>query len=370
MKPADYFYVYYPFSLILYCMGFSFNNNKSLHSIITKILRLKSLLLLIYLVVYTCQNYFDYRSKKFEKFIKFNFFYLSTYIKSLIIIASFVIFTFKFGSISRLLLEIERHLNDKNRKSMKRFNTILAIFWTLAISANTGIYIFTTKTCVKDADIYTLLKEALWTLQAIAWFFTTHCVFVLSCYGIHLIETNSFEWMTNIAFQIDACSMRFLPKYKDLYEKIALILNLKNSVNNALGFLPMLYLCMSFSSTCLRLTHLSIHKECINAIILVLYFFEYSLIQSFNLFVIISVIHYQSKRLSSDQVMNYYRTYFENEQSTTAILQQNSLQSLLTSYCNFEYKAWNIFTIDKPLLLSFISTVVTFTVMLIQLIDN
>ena len=371
MKSTDSYYVYYPFSLILQVNGFYFNHYKKFHSLITAILRIKSFLLSTWTVVYTFQLLFDFKRKTFEKVIKFNLFYLSTHIKALIIIASFVIFTFKFGSISRLLLEIERHFNEKNRKSMKRFNTILAIVWTLAISANTGIYAFTTEMIDKDANFYNRLKTSLWSLQGVTWLLATHCLFVLSCYGIHLIETNSFACIDDTESQTSTSIVRNLPKYKDLYERIALILNLKKSVNTTLGFLPMLCLCVSFSSTCLRLTNLSIHKENIlNVVILLYYFFEYSLIQSFNLFVIISVSHYQSKRLSSDQVMNYYRTYFENEQSNTAILQQNSLHSLLTSYCNFEYKAWNIFTIDKPLLLSFISTVVTFTVMLIQLIDN
>ena len=371
MNSTDSYSVYYPFSLILYVMGFHFNSNKRFHSIISKILKVKSLLLLVYLVVYTFQLLY-FTQKEFEKFIKFNLFYLSTHIKSLIFLSSFVIFTFKFGSISRLLLDIERHLNNKNRKSMKRFNTILAVVWTLAILANTGIYALMCELIIKDSDSYTQLQEALWTLQDIAWFFATHCLFALSFYGIHLIERNSFEWITEINSQTDACSMRFLPKYKDLYERIALILNLKKSVNSNLGFLPMLYLCVSFSSTCLRLTHLAIHKESIfNIVILMHYFFEYTLIQAFNLFVIISISNYQSKRPSLDQVMAYYyRANFNNEQTSKAMMQQMALQNILSSYCNFEYKAWNVFTINKLLLFSFISTVVTFTVMLIQLIDN
>ena len=370
MKSTDSFYVYYPFSLVFYFMGFCFNKKRKVHSIITKILRLKSLLLLFYFVAFTFQNFFGHSHKASENFIKANIFYLSTHIKSLIFLSSFVMFIVKFRSISRLLLDIERYLNDKNRKSMKRFNTILAIVWTLAISANTGIYAFTTEMIDKDANFYNRLKTSLWSLQGVTWLLATHCLFVLSCYGIHLIETNSFACIDDTESQMSTSIVQFLPKYKDLYERITLILHLKKSVNTALGFLPMLCLCVSFSSTCLRLTNLSIHKEDIlNVVILLYYFFEYSLIQVFNLFVIISVSHYQSKRLNSDQLMNYYSANLQKEQGTRAILQQNALQNLLTSYCNYEYRAWNVFTINTLLLFSFISTVVTFTVMLIQLIE-
>ena len=296
MKSTDSYYVYYPFSLIFQVMGLYFDYNKKFPSIIRAILWTKSFCLSVYLVVQSFQLLFGFKRKISEKIIKFNLFYLSTHIKSIIIIASFLIFTFKFRSISRLLFNIEKNINEKNRKSMKIFNTILAVVWILAILANTALYALLTERAVKDMDSYTQVYVTLWTLQNIAWFFATHCLFVLSCHGIHLIETNVFEWVEDIESQMNTSILRFLPKYKDLYERIALILNLKKSVNTTLGFLPMLYLCISFSSSCLRLTHLSIHKDNINVIILIRYFFEYSLIQAFNLFVIISVSHYQSKR--------------------------------------------------------------------------
>ena len=128
----------------------------------------------------------------------------------------------------------------------------------------------------------------------------------------------------------------------------------------------MLWFSEAFISSCLRLTQLTIDKDSPSNIVKILhYFLEYILIQLFSLFYLLSINYFQSQRPSSNQIMMEHLAKNRNANNIDLILLQNSIYK----YEQFEYKALNTFTNGKGFLFTFVSTVITFTVMVIQLIQ-
>ena len=136
-----------------------------------------------------------------------------------------------------------------------------------------------------------------------------------------------------------------------------------------------------FVSTCLRITQLTFHKQ-FSLLSFINIFFEYFFLVALYIFHIALISYFQSKRPSLNSVLLWiancsYPTGKENNLELTykelleLVSEKLSLvQHVISIWNEPEYVAWSLFNIDRKYLIHFLSAVIPFSVMLIQLLQQ
>ena len=158
--------------------------------------------------------------------------------------------------------------------------------------------------------------------------------------------------------------------FENLKQTLIAIQNYKESINGILGIFPFLWFCELFSTTCLRLTYLTINKQdpelyYVNLI----RFSEYISICLINLTYVLVINYFQTHR----PTINELRICIDkncNSMDTKEIQLNNMLNNYFITYSQSKYMAFNVFVINNKFLFVFLGSVITFTVMLIQLLTN
>lgn len=316
-------------------------------------MRIKSSIILFGYIIYTFQFY------RSDRNLKQNLFNISFHMKSILGFICFVIFCLKLESIYSLLNSIDNHLDDKNRKCVNTMSIILAIIWIVSVVTNGLFFLVYVKLFYKELAEMNDISGILWSIQAVGWLLSTYCLKISVCYAIYVTERTSFRRVTASAIRSDR-----------LYQQLTAIIKLKKSVNNSLGFLPMIWFCLSFSNSCLRLTHIVVRTDRTTNIADIVYdFYEYGLIQLFNLAYVSSICYYQVQRPDFDDILGKYHDSWMSVADNKSIIMQNSLHNLINTYVNLEYRVWHVFKLNATFIFSLINTIIIFTVMLIQLIN-
>ena len=331
-------------------VNFDHKNSSKLKRLILLSFRFKSFLSLVLLVVQSLYIYI-YPETIFEN-VKFNLFVLSYHLKTVFVFILFMITSFKRKKINEILLTIEENIGCREKKSVNRLTKWLIILSIITVLFDTVLFLTVINLANIKTSVFQYFIDILWKVEGVATLYLTYSIVHSICYGIRLIEKNAFD-------QIDRDYKNVFIK-EEFYRKLIFILNLKKQVNDHLGHMPMIWFVNTFSSTCLRLSHLSIQKEHISdPCKLIQYFSEYFSIELFSLSYLIMINYYQSKIPTIEEIILKYNL---NDKQPTKII-------VIKAYCKFCYKTLNGFTINKTFVFSLLSTVVTFTVMLVQFVQ-
>jgi len=270
--------------------------------------------------------------------------------KTIIVFIGFVYFNINITKIKLLIKAITKNLNDTDRHKLKVLNRIFLAFWVILGLPAMGSY---------TKHMFLIIYNITWSIYGFSWIIAIPLLLIHISYGIHLVERKANKYMTE----------SFNPK--EFQRNIIIVNKLKESVNNCLGFLSFLTFYELFATICLRLTHIILNgfidDNFVDAIQGLIEFSEIILI---DLLYVFSVDYFQSQRPTVNDIIDRLS---QTNQLTTArdMNSQNILiQQLVHNYSNSEYKAWNVFTINKKFLFAFLASVVSFTVMLIQLLEK
>ena len=175
------------------------------------------------------------------------------------------------------------------------------------------------------------------------------------CYAVYVIEKRLL---------IDS-------NYEDLIKNLFNIQKYKESINDVLGIFPFLWFCELFSSTCLRLTYFAINKQNDPTFYgyLLKSLTQYICMCFINLFYLLAINYFQTHRPTVNELLEKY-------EKTNILLKYWDLQynvllnQKVQFYSQTKYMAFNVFEIDLNFLFVFLGSVITFTVMLIQILNT
>ena len=358
--------VIWPLNIVLFYLGIDFAKSiGSKRRIICLILRLKTLFIMVAFIPITLYLSVEQKEYNFGKSNDtVNLFGYSYHFKACIVLVSFVIFVHKSEQIESLVDDIERRLNDKEIRSMRRLSMVMSVSCVLATLANA--LAFTILPALELRAWSASVREGFWSTQVLIWHLSSHCFSIILCYGIRLIEKRTIKDILSADQHFKFKRRR--SNYIDLQRNIMDIQRIKESVNDNLGILPLLWFTQAFFSTVLRLANLVINKyNMYEWQWSIHYFFEYSMIRIFDLTYFFAINYYQSQRPTSNQLMSIFDDMdYDSTNNLRLILLQNSVRC----YAKFEYMVGNTFKMNRSFLFAFLSTVVTFTVMLIQLLES
>jgi hypothetical protein len=147
---------------------------------------------------------------------------------------------------------------------------------------------------------------------------------------------------------------------------------IKNQFNKLFGILPFLWSLELFISTCFRITQIALVRDSSKLLTIIRVSTEYIFLIIIYSIYFISISYFQSKRPS----LNCVLIWIENQSSNHVLSYEESIEKLsliqhvISIWNEPEYVAWNMFNIDKRFLIGFFSSVITFSVMLIQLLQQ
>ena len=154
----------------------------------------------------------------------------------------------------------------------------------------------------------------------------------------------------------------------NLNTNILLINNLKTSINDILGIFPFLWFCDLFTTICIRLTQTVINKD--YEMVYVLWnIIENAMIVFINLIYLLAINYFQTHRPTVNELVSSNH-HMLSAMSSRELLLKVIMNQNFNNYCRSKYMAFNVFAIDLKFLFSFTGSVITFTVMLMQLCSS
>ena len=220
------------FSSLFLWFGFDFGRSDG------KSMRMKLCLVMLGLISFVIKMYFvitvlmttiEYNSLQYKANKNPNLFIISYSLKTCFILISFIIFWIKFKKIKQILNQIQNHLNEKEKNSTRLCSILFLITWIIFSVGNSLLFF----SLLLPYDWREALRELLWGIQGLGWLCATQLLTVQTCYGIYLIEKNTFHIYPNIK----SLSSSTLDGF---HQRILMIIKLKESFNQDLGHLPLL----------------------------------------------------------------------------------------------------------------------------------
>ena len=145
---------------------------------------------------------------------------------------------------------------------------------------------------------------------------------------------------------------------------------IEESINKTLGLLPFLTIGDFFIDTSARIALFVLKVQSFDNFYLIYFWSEYIIIALIHISMIIILNHiknHKNNNYKSLFVQIYNHLYNDRNEMNSLDNKINSLINEIKIMEEFtELDAWNIFNIDKRLVISFLSSVIPFSVMLIQ----
>ena len=300
-----------------------------------------------------------------------NLFNYSINFKSVIVLISYIYFNIKIDKIRLLMVQITSELTKPDYRRMSNINFVFIFIWAFLVTINTGL-----SGWVSSRDMHRFVFEVIWSVFVFGWILVCVLFKIYLCSSIYLIEREILRQTNIIGTTEENNSEELKLNNEEVLNKFLSLEKLKQSIDEHLGLLPLLWFLESFSSTCLRLTQMASDISMVNDKneIFIDYFFEYSLLSIAYLFYIICLNYFQLRRPTKNDLIIWLKT-----QSTVSGFQSVAnnceikfllSQHLVHCYANNTYKAWNLFEIDVKFIFGFLGSVITFAVMGIQIINK
>ena len=295
-------------------------------------------------------------------------------LKSLTVLISYIYFNIKIDKIRLILVQINSELTKPDYRRMSNINFVFFFIWAFLVTINTALGGW-----VSSTYIHRFVFEVIWSVFVFGWILVCVLFKIYLCSAIYLIEREILRQTNIIGTSQENNSEELKLNNEEVLNKFLSLEKLKQSIDDNLGLLPLLWFLESFSSTCLRLTQMASDNIAMvndkNKIILFIdYFVEYSMLSIAYLFYIICLNYFQIRRPTKNDLIIWLKS-----QSTVSRFQSVAnncdikfllSQHLVHCYANNTYKAWNLFEIDVKFIFGFFGSVITFAVMGIQIINK
>jgi len=344
----------YPFSIVLLIISNDmFLNSKRYYIKLVKYV-LKVIIILVALRIYSfcIQQTLIYTGKQL-------IYVVSLMIKTTIILFGLIYFEIKCLKIEKTIVDIIRCLSDRDRKRLKLYSTIMTILWLMFVIISL-ISAFTYFIYCRIISFY-IFYDVFFSLQYYGFIIATNLLLIHTCYAVYLMEKSLLITAINHI------------NYEDFKQHLLNIERHKDSINESLGIFPFLWFCELFSTTCLRLCYFVINKLSVQQIYigLAVGMIEPICIFIINISCVLAINYYQTHRPTVLQLMSCVdNTLSKTLMTDRKLLSRIILKDCIHSYANCEYKAFNVFTINMKFLFTFLGSVITFAVMLIQLLNT
>ena len=342
--------------VIYYNLGFNLFKSRNLNqNIMSYVFRSLIIIFQIYFI-------FDaiYRTK--FKGIKKDLMRISYILKCCYFLITYIMFILKFKKIIKIYDTIEEKLDENMKIESNKLSVKLLLLYLGATILNfTGfasLLVLRSKSSVIEF-LLDLLCMVIWSIYCFGWIIAIILFYLMICNRIHILEVNLFIQMSKQQQQLFKKTIDFI----DFYQNLQFLTELKYSVNNVMGFLPFLWLLHSFVACCLRLTYTALNPDRFDPGVL----FESTLFGIYYSLFVITIDLIQSKRPDFQKLFNPFDINFPINSNQIRVL---FLQKLIENYNSICFMAFNIYKLENKLLLSFSSSVITFTVMLIQIIEQ
>jgi len=145
--------------------------------------------------------------------------------------------------------------------------------------------------------------------------------------------------------------------------------SIDNSLNDSIGFVPVIWLSYLFITLCITITHIATTKQSIemSSIISIDVFLIF-----FTLIIVIAIVGQLNTKYDINTITLIFNKRFSSELSINENLKLEMIQYLIeaSNRCYNRPKSFGLFNVNSTLILSFISSVITFSVMCAQLISQ
>ena len=271
---------------------------------------------------------------------------MSVMIKQSLIDIAYLYALCRAKHVRQLVSNISDNLVTTKKWSL--LSHILLIIWCIVVIINIMAVYFT----ITYHEHY--FVDYYWSLSCYGMLTGWALLYVYVIYGVHLIECNAIHVVMD--------SNEWHKSYERVIQSIIKVKELKDSVNQCLGVFPLIIFTELFITTCLRLTHLTIRRYIVGKWGNIHGMLEYTEICLLDIMFVICVEYLQSKRPTVSQMYSKLNALNVSEKVR---------QQFIYCYTKSAYKSsLNLFQINCKFLLTFIGSCTTFTVMLIQLLEN
>ena len=245
---------------------------------------------------------------------------------------------------------------------MSRYSKIITFIW-IAIILTDNIFNLYMTISLKAHPLYGLQKLS-WAIFMFGRIIAIPMLLIYVYYGVYLMEKrlilktdNSFEFNCN-----------------HLERQILMIQKFKIIINKSLNIFPFLWFCELFIITCFRLQHILLNPDynINNMYYLHKYhgYYEYLCFIIIDFGFVLAANYFQTHRPTVNELLSSVGKHYPSMTTRELMLKNILIQNLVHNYSQTKYTAFNVFTINIKFLFVFMGSVITFTVILIQLLDK
>ena len=290
---------------------------------------------------------------------------ISNFLNSFITLVLYIEFVIKFKTLLKLFRQIDQKIREQQKERVKRLSLTLSMTWIVAVTINFAVLTLKQDQIHRFVPIV-ITENLLKSIFGFGWIAATVLVYICVCHRIHLLE----ESLISDQRYDHNINHLFVGRYHllDFQQRIKFLITLKEVVNNEMGILPFLWFCQSFQKTCLELTFIAVFEKSNLFNSFVKSNLEFLIFYSMFIF---SIDYIHSQRPGVKQLLNMLNncTYSVSTLTTNPTIFL-SINILITDYNKTCYQIWNIYSIDKSFLSDYLNSVITFTVILTQIINQ
>ncbi len=296
------------------------------------------------------------------------YFTLAVLMKSITVFVLYLIVLINRKAIALLHNQIVKQIDNKNKVKIKKFSNILFVIWIFqmivnpTIEAGNELYSYKAMNNFEHSIESVIIREVLFSLYNFGWLLTTVGLYCFVVFSLYELEKQFWYNLSHVKLITGYHLIRYRKEYFHL-EK------LRQSLNEKLGILPLIWFAELFSSTCFRITQITskenfLFLSSLNK--LIYYFYEYFIFATVLIIVAIFISKIDIYHQNSNHLIGIINERLDNSMRTS-IEFMNFNQIINYNRSNCGLTAWNVFRLDHKIILTFTATVIPFTVMFIQL---
>lgn len=214
----------------------------------------------------------------------------------------------------------------------------------------------TTRLAVVSGEV---VKWTLWSTYNLGWLIASASFYSYIAFGYYRLEKQLLNKLEAIRFW----SIDDILFYREKYSQLQL---LRQEFNQRFGFVPFLWFGELFTATCFRITQFAL-VETADSRYFITYLYEYLLWALIQIVLALFLGHLNSRRHTKLEIVNCI-----SSKNRYTLCESNEIivfaQAVMASDDRTDwFEAWNVFVIDRKLIFQFLSAVIPFSVMLIQL---
>lgn len=271
----------------------------------------------------------------------------------------------KLKAMREVVVKIHASIITGGGTKLRKVSIIFVILWIICVVVDMSFFVYID--FKRNSDwIKTVCLNASWGLCAFGWITASIMLYNFISFVMSQAEAKFYlnlKWLA-----VKHCTTDDIHIVQRDWLRLQ---TLKDDINDLIGVLPFLWSVEFFVSTCFRITESVLETDNEKKLYKTLcIFFEYGLLTILYLWQILWVNYFQSQKPSMSQTL----LWLGNEPNR-CLSSQDTVEKLLLiqqmygNESSNEYKAGNIFTIDRKYLFAFLSAVISFSVMLIQLLE-